>query len=91
MHHRDRRAQELQFIKHPFVADVTEMPNLVRAIRQIRNNRRQLVMGVSKDENAERFRRGVGVPEWWSNGTNLPHHSITPLLHSSRCASGRAV
>jgi hypothetical protein len=49
-HQRQRRTDCAQFISNPFIAHITQMPDLVRATRELTNERRQFVMRVSDDE-----------------------------------------
>ena len=49
-HNRDRRTDRAQFIQNDFRANIAQMPDLVRASRQIDNFLRQLVMSVRQDK-----------------------------------------
>ena len=55
------------------------MPDLVRATRELADDRRQFVMRVSDDENAV-IQWSNGVPEKWSieSANPLLQYSITP-------------
>ena len=53
-HNRDRRPKRLQITRNGRLADVAEMPDLIRLAREIENPLRQLVMSISEDENAKK-------------------------------------
>ncbi len=53
-HNRDRRPKRLQITRNGRLADVAEMPDLIRLARKIENPLRQLVMSISEDENAKK-------------------------------------
>jgi len=53
-HNRDRRPKRLQITRNGRLADVAEMPDLIRLAREIENFLRQLVMSISEDENAKK-------------------------------------
>ena len=49
-HNRDRRTDRAQLIQNSFRANITQMPNLVRTLRQDRQFFRKLVVGVGQNK-----------------------------------------
>ena len=52
-HNRNRRADRLQITRNGRLADVAEMPDLIRLAREIENFLRQLVMSVGESKNSK--------------------------------------
>ena len=52
-HNRDRRPKRLQITRNGRLADVAEMPDLIRLAREIENFLRQLVMRVGESKNSK--------------------------------------